>query len=237
MKVNEKPQLVQLTENISYLPATHKPFSCDVVFIKTADATWIFDVGCSKTAAKTINEITGTKNIVLSHFHPDHCLNLLRVSYTNLYVSKYTKKYTLKGTVINNDTHFNTKPEISVILLPSSHTKGCLCLLCGDYAFMGDGTYAKERKGNHTYNAQILQEEIAILERISSKYVCLSHDPQFVQERVDLIALHKQIYARKSPNNPIISVEDFFNKDGSVKRDYSIESEFSKTDVSCTNEN
>lgn len=237
MKTDKKPQLVRLTENISYLPATHKPFSCDVVFIKTADATWIFDVGCSKNTAKIINEISGTKNIVLSHFHPDHTLNLLRISYTNLYVSKYTKKYTLKGTVINSDTSFYTKPAISIILLPSSHTKGCLCLLCGDYAFMGDGTYAKERKGNHTYNAQILKEEIATLERIPSKYVCLSHDPRFVQERVDLIALHKQIYARRNPNNPIISVEDFFNQDGSVKQDYSIESEFSETDVSCTVEN
>lgn len=237
MKTDKKPQLVRLTENISYLPATHKPFSCDVVFIKTADATWIFDVGCSKTTAKIINEISGTKNIVLSHFHPDHTLNLLRISYTNLYVSKYTKKYTLKGTVIDSDIVFNTKPAISIILLPSSHTKGCLCLLCGDYAFMGDGTYAKERKGNHTYNAQILKEEIATLERIPSKYVCLSHDPRFVQERVDLIALHKQIYARRNLNNPIISVEDFFNQDGSVKQDYSIESEFSETDVSCTVEN
>ena len=217
MQKYEKPQLIQLTDTISYLPATHKPFSCDVVFIKTDDATWIFDVGCSKEAAEKINEIQGKKNIVISHFHPDHTLNLLRVSYNNLYVSKHTKKHTLKGTVIDRDSTFSSTPEISVVLFPSSHTKGCLCLLCGDYAFMGDGTYAKEKRGDHTYNAQILKEEIETLERMPCTYMCLSHDARFVQERGDVIALLKEIYARRTPNNPIISVEDFFNPDGSVK--------------------
>ena len=106
--------------------------------------------------------------------------------------------------------------EVKICTLPSSHAKGCLCLLAGDYAFMGDGTYCKERKGNHTYNVQLLQAEIEVLEKIPCRFVCLDHDPVFVQERSDLIILHKNILSRKKEGSPVISVEDFFNSDGSV---------------------
>lgn len=209
-------ELIKITDNISYLPATRKPISCDVIFIRTKNATWIFDVGFTKEAAEEINKIEGVKNIVISHFHPDHVWNLRHVKYDNLYVSKNTKRYIFKGTVLTEDTDFEDG-EIKIINLPSSHAKGCLCLLSGDYAFMGDGTYAKERRGNHTYNAQLLKAEIEALEKIPCRYVCLDHDKNFIQKRSDLIVLHKEIYARRKEGNPVISVEDFFNPDGSVK--------------------
>lgn len=209
--------LIKLTENISYLPATHSPFSSDVTFIKTNKATWIFDAGMSQAAADEINKIEGPKNIVISHFHPDHIFNLTKVKCDNLYVSKYTKRYTFKGTVIENDTVFEEEPEIKIISFPSSHAKGCLCLICGDYAFMGDGTYAKEKIGNHTYNAQLLKSMIDVMESLTCPYFCLSHDRNYVQNRETVIQLYKDIYARHTADSPIISVEDFFNADGSVK--------------------
>jgi len=209
--------LVKITENISYLPASKAPFSSDVAFIKTNTATWIFDAGMSSAAAEEINKIEGPKNIVISHFHPDHIFNLTKVKCDNLYVSKYTKRYTFKGTLIESDTVFNEDPQIKIISLPSSHAKGCLCLICGDYAFMGDGTYAKEKIGNHTYNAQLLKSMIDVMESIPCKYFCLSHDRNYVQNKETVMQIYKDIYARHTPDNPIISVEDFFNSDGSVK--------------------
>lgn len=210
--------LIKLTENISYLPATLKPFSCDVVFIKTNKATWIFDAGMSQNAADEINRIESPKNIVISHFHPDHIFNLTKVKCDNLYVSKYTKRYTFKGTVIEDSKTFDNEPSIQIISLPSSHAKGCLCLVCGDYAFMGDGTYAKEKIGNHTYNAQLLKSMIDVMEQLPCKYFCLSHDRNFVQNKDTVIQLYKDIYARHTPDSPVISVEDYFNADGSVKQ-------------------
>lgn len=213
--------LIKINEKISYLPSSRNPLSCEVIFIKEKDATWIFDVGLSKDAADKINSIQGKKNIVISHFHPDHTFNLLKIKYDNLYVSKYTKRYTFKGTVIQENTNFPNGMQIWT--LPSSHAKGCLCLLAGDYAFMGDGTYSKERRGNHTYNIQLLKEEIEVLKKIPCTYVCLDHDPTFIQKRVDLIELHQQIYNRKNDsnfllkNNCEISVEDFFHTDGTVR--------------------
>ena len=94
-----KMSLIKLTPEISYLPSVEAPLSSDVVFIKPqdSDTTWIFDVGSCGEAAQLINQIEGKKNIVISHFHPDHIINLLKVKYDKLYVTKYTKKYTRAG--------------------------------------------------------------------------------------------------------------------------------------------
>lgn len=220
--------MINLTQNISYIPSSTKPFSCDVVFIKGQKFTWIFDCGTTKEIADEINKIQMPKNIVISHFHPDHILNLARINYDNLYVSKYTKKYTFKGTVLESDffaqdflagstSQNDDKNQIKIFHLPSSHAKGCLCLACGDYCFMGDGTYAKELIGNHYYNAQLLLQMINVMENIDAKYFCLSHDKNFVQNKETVIALYKDIYKRRQEGNPKISVEDFFNADGTVK--------------------
>lgn len=209
--------LVQITSNISYLPASEKPLSCDVVFIKTDKSTWIFDVGCCSQAAKEIQNIEGTKNIVISHFHPDHIINLARVSYDNLYVSSNTKKYTFKGTVIKEPLIISENPEIKIMELPSSHAKGCLIIICEDYAFMGDGTYCKPVRGHHFYNAQKLNDMIETMESIPANNFCLSHEQNFIKRKQDVIALYKDIYKRRDPKNPFINVEDFFNPDGSVK--------------------
>lgn len=240
--------LINLTQNISYIPSSTKPFSCDVIFIKGQKFTWIFDCGTTKEIADEINRIQTPKNIVISHFHPDHILNLARINYDNLYVSKYTKKYTFKGTVLESDfitqdyleqtittnlqntkntqslqnslaIQNDDKNQIKIFHLPSSHAKGCLCLACGDYCFMGDGTYAKELIGNHYYNAQLLLQMINVMEKIDVKYFCLSHDKNFVQNKETVLALYKDIYKRRQEGNPKISVEDFFNADGTVKTD------------------
>ncbi|MCR5187823.1 MAG: MBL fold metallo-hydrolase [Treponema sp.] len=209
--------LVKLNENISYLPASKEPFSADVVFIKTNKSTWIFDVGMGSPSYEEIKKIQGPKNVVISHFHPDHLMNLPRITYDNLYLSKYTKRYTFKGRVITEISSFDEDPQISLVPIPSSHAKGCIALICGDYAFMGDSTYAKEKIGNHTYNSQLLNDMIKVMEELPVKYFCLSHDKNFVQSKESVITLYKDIYSRRKPDDPIISVEDFFNPDGSVK--------------------
>ncbi|MBP5329362.1 MAG: MBL fold metallo-hydrolase [Spirochaetaceae bacterium] len=209
--------LISITDNISYLPASTKPLSCDVIFIKTENATWIYDVGVTSTACELINNISGPKNIVLSHFHPDHIINLFRVKYDNLYLTKYTKRCTFRGNIVKGREVFEGNPRIEICEVPSSHAKGCLCLVCGDYAFMGDSTYCKEKIGNHTYNVQLLKAEIDFLESLTCKYVCLDHDNNFIQERTALIKLHKEIFERRKPGETTICVEDFFNPDGSVK--------------------
>lgn len=215
--------LVELADNVFQFPATKKPFSCDIVFIKTSERTWVFDVGCSKANADAINAMEsecGNKTVVISHFHPDHILNLPRIKCDEVLVSKYTKKYTFRGTVVTENLHFDD--GVSIIQMPSSHAKGCLVLTYGDFAFMGDGTYCKDKLGHHLYDANLLAQEIEVIKSLPCKYVCLSHDANFVQKKEDVLALHEKIYARRQKDESYISVDDFFNDDGSVKSDYTI---------------
>ncbi len=208
---------VELTPEISYLPSVEKPLSSDVVFIKPegSDTTWIFDVGTSSEAAELINQIEGKKNIVVSHFHPDHILNLLKVKYDKLYVSKYTKKYTRAGEVVEDQ--FDFPDGIKIYTIPSSHSKGCLVLEYKDYAFLGDATYVRFRLNAREYNVQLLEQMIKKMEEIASPNFCLSHDKSFVQPKDAVLRIYKKILARRSAGNPTINVNDFFNEDGGVK--------------------
>ncbi|MCR5698895.1 MAG: MBL fold metallo-hydrolase [Treponemataceae bacterium] len=220
--------VIKIDENIYRIPFVTQPISCDVIFIPCSDCTWIFDVGLNKTSLKVINAIPGKKKVVISHFHPDHIINLAFFKYDELYVSKNTKRYTFKGTVVTDGLDFDINlpdgktDKLSVLPFPSCHAKGCLCMVFGNYAFMGDGTYCKEKGGKHIYDANLMADEIEALEKLNCEFVCLDHDPNFVQKRSDLIELHKKIYSRRDKNLSYICVDDFFADDGSVKQDYTI---------------
>lgn len=107
-------------------------------------------------------------------------------------------------------------PKIKIMELPSSHAKGSLMLQYGDYVFTGDGTYCTIKKGEHVYNANLLFDEIQTLENLDCKYLCLSHERNFVQKKETVLKLHKDIYFRRKANEVYISVEDFFDSKGNV---------------------
>ncbi len=206
-----------LTPEISYLPSVETPISSDVVFIKPegSDTTWIFDVGTSSEAAEIINNMEGKKNVVISHFHPDHILNLLKIKYDKLYVTKYTRKYTRAGTIVDSDLEF---PDgIRIYQFPSSHSKGALVLEYKDYAFLGDATYCHFRLAAREYNVQLLEQMVARMEQITAPNFCLSHDKTFVQPKESVLRIYKKILTRRKTGNPTINVNDFFNDDGGVK--------------------
>lgn len=209
--------LINLTPEISYLPSVESPISSDVVFIKPqgSDTTWIFDTGTCSEAAEFINAVDGKKNIVISHFHPDHILNLLKVKYDKLYVTKYTKKYTRVGEIVDGELLFPDGIKISQI--PSSHSKGALILEYKDYAFLGDATYCHFRLTAREYNVQLLEQMIKKMEEITAPNFCLSHDKGFVQPKESVLRIYRKILARRKNGSPTINVNDFFNEDGGVK--------------------
>ena len=209
--------LINLTPEISYLPSVESPISSDVVFIKPqgSDTTWIFDTGTCSEAAEFINAVEGKKNIVISHFHPDHILNLLKVKYDKLYVTKYTKKYTRAGEIVDGELLFPDGIKISQI--PSSHSKGALILEYKDFAFLGDATYCHFRLTAREYNVQLLEQMIKKMEEITAPNFCLSHDKGFVQPKESVLRIYRKILARRKNGSPTINVNDFFNEDGGVK--------------------
>ena len=209
--------LINLSPEISYLPSVESPISSDVVFIKPqgSDTTWIFDTGTCSEAAEFINAVEGKKNIVISHFHLDHILNLLKVKYDKLYVTKYTKKYTRAGEIVDGELLFPDGIKISQI--PSSHSKGALILEYKDYAFLGDATYCHFRLTAREYNVQLLEQMIKKMEEITAPNFCLSHDKGFVQPKESVLRIYRKILARRKNGSPTINVNDFFNEDGGVK--------------------
>lgn len=219
----------KIDESISYIPASMNPLSADVAFIKTENATWIFDAGSSDEAFDAISAVQGKKNIVLSHFHPDHTANITKLETDKLYLfmSSHTAKYFrnfIDGTHCGNRDSDNNKPDVKIIdgtfkdestglklcTNPSSHAKGCLCLVYKDYAFLGDATYCKEKNGSRVYNVQQLKAEISFIESLQCRYVCLSHDEKFVHEKLMILKLLKSIYDKRTENEPFISVDGFF---------------------------
>ncbi len=226
--------LINITPEISYLPSVENPLSSDVVFIRPAvrpegegsaseeasaagtesAVTWIFDTGSSSEAAQIINNIKGKKKVVISHFHPDHILNLLKIKYDELYVTKYTKKYTRFGSIVDQPLEF---PDgIKLYQIPSSHAKGSLVLEYKDYAFLGDATYCHFRFNAREYNVQLLEGMVKTMEESPANYFGLSHERKFIQPKENVIRIYKKILARRKPGNPIINVNDFFNEDGGV---------------------
>ena len=87
-------KIVKLTDRIRYLQMSYEPLSADVVAVRGDSAWWIFDVGACDEAAKFINDLPRNlvddvanlaacnnaarlaKNVVISHFHRDHLLNV-----------------------------------------------------------------------------------------------------------------------------------------------------------------
>lgn len=197
-------EIRRIADQIFYFPATEKPLSADVGFICCGEELWIFDVGASEEAAAAVNGLPGRKNVVLSHFHPDHTGNIASVKYDELYAGTYTCKKLGIGTAVCEHKYFEN--GIHLFPLPSSHAKGCVGLEYGGYAFLGDGTYAAAKGGQAVYNAGVLRELIMMLETLSADWVLQSHREPFLCSRAEVIAALREIYARRDAQEPYILV-------------------------------
>lgn len=208
--------IIEIDENISYIHSSKNQLSSDVVFIKRKNGVWIYDLGACKEAAHEIESVFKKKTVVLSHFHPDHVWNLICTTRSELYVSENTRKYVKQGTIVEKELVVPAEgkfPEIKVFEVPSCHAKGCLGLLCGDYAFLGDATYAQQKFGKRIYNIQILKELIQLLEKLDCQFVGLSHSRSFIHKREDILGLLNAIYNSREKGKNEISVDNFFYDD------------------------
>lgn len=158
----------RIAEQIFYIQATSQPLSADVCIIHCGDELWIFDVGNSEESAAAVNGLPCRKNIVLSHFHPDHMGNIDSVGYDALYARVYTCRRLEKAVPVCEHMYFEN--GIHLFPLPSSHAKGCVGLEYGGYAFLGDGTYSGVKGGQAVYNAGLLRELIITLEGLSAEW-------------------------------------------------------------------
>ena len=196
--------IIKITDRISYIKATEKPLSADVGIIEGDEFCWIFDVGADESVPISLNKIQKPKNAVISHFHPDHMSNLEHVDLNEVYLGANTFKYAKRGTVVDKDVFIDDGITIHIFPIPSSHAKGSLGMEIGDYAFLGDATCSTTKQGKTCYNASVLKEEIAVLEKLSAKFFLISHDEKFIRPKEEIISELLEIYSKRDPKESYI---------------------------------
>ena len=222
---------------------SNDPLSADVIAVRGDRAWWIFDVGACDEAVQFINELPRipveeaaipvdenganlaacnnaarlAKNVVISHFHRDHLLNVQRMyggeislDIDALYVGAYTSKTfgEIEGVaknVVMEPLSFDDGVQIRILPMPNSHAKGSLALVIDDYVFLGDATYPMVGHGApDVYNVQILGEQIKLLKSLTPSRFCLSHKRGLVRDKTSVIQFLESVYARRQKNENYI---------------------------------
>lgn len=193
---------IVINEKISYIECSEDPLSADIGIIRDGDAVWLYDVGSDERA---VSELTGKYNVVLSHFHQDHTGNLGKLTIKEAFVSDETKRHVQMGTVADRDIYIG---NLHIFPLPSSHCKGCLGLEVDEtYAFVGDALYSKFRDGYYIFNAQLVKDEIAVLQNLKAPYLLVSHFKGLVRRRDEVIAELTELYQYRDKNSSEIKVK------------------------------
>ena len=240
------PRIIKLTDRIQYLQVSYDPLSADVVAVRGDSAWWIFDVGACDEAVNFINAlprnpvgseplekdsrgslensesaapvaISLKKNIVISHFHRDHLLNLVRfvqgevsLDFDSVYLGSYASKVVgevagREKIVVTSPISFDDGVKIQILPMPNSHAKGSLALIVDDYVFLGDATYPMVGHGTpDVYNVQILEQQTKMLKSLTSTRFCLSHKRGLVRDRDSVIQFLESVYARRQKNENYI---------------------------------
>ena len=218
------PEIKEINDRISYIPATEKPLSADIGIVRGDSRTYLFDVGSTLQALNYLYSLPDDKVIVISHFHGDHTWWLgthrpggsemgaednvspcyERPAYSKLYVSKQTAKYT-GGDIVTEPITIEDGVKLTIAPMPSSHSKGSLAMIVDDeLAFVGDATYSSSDNNGAFYNAQLLQEEIAFLESIPAAKVFLSHEKRPIKPKEVIIRQLKTVLGKWDKSGPYI---------------------------------
>lgn len=197
-------EITYVNDYISYISPMQDPLSANVVMITLRDRMLLYDVGCGHGIPEYLNNISGRKEAVLSHFHPDHIANFDKINLDELYVSKHTLGYTHRGVTDMAEL----MEGVEIIPLPSTHAKGSLALRVNEYLFTGDAFGPGMKAGKAVVNAGFLLEDIKILEKSPAKYVCESHVAQFVRPKEEILNRLKSLYMRRDKEAPYIDWDD-----------------------------
>lgn len=231
-------KIVKLTDRIRYLQMSYEPLSADVVAVRGDSAWWIFDVGACDEAVDFINALPRSsessthldtseriknatvplkKNIVISHFHRDHLLNVVRhcngevsLDFDTLYVGSHASKVVgeIAGhekITVSSPLLFDDVVHIEILPVPNSHAKGALALIVDDFVFLGDATYPMVGHGEpDVYNVQILEQQIKMLKSLTASRFCLSHKRGLVRDKSSVIQFLESVLARRQKNENYI---------------------------------
>jgi glyoxylase-like metal-dependent hydrolase (beta-lactamase superfamily II) len=192
--------MIVVNEYLSHLECSEEPLSADVYLIRGDKYTYVVDVG-NCAAALNLIESVDRKQIIITHFHPDHMGNLqnLEVDEKSLYVGDYTGKVLGYGRVVKEPVLIRDGVEVKICPIPNSHAKGALCVLTGQYLLVGDSIYCSS-KG---YNVSLLHDEIDFLKNLDFRYLLMSHD-NTVYEKAEILERLQRYYGQRGKDDPYI---------------------------------
>lgn len=97
--------------------------------------------------------------------------------------------------------------SIEIHHVPNSHAKGALLLQVNEeYIFIGDSLYSKVDGEYYVYNAQLLKEEIELLEGLSGTQIFSSHEERPLKNKATVLRFLEQIYEKREKNDAYIRV-------------------------------
>ena len=184
--------IIKINDKISCIEASDDPLSADIGIIDSDDGVWLYDVG---NGAESISSLSGEYTVVLSHFHTDHTGNISKIRARRIYSSRETREHIHAGVTVDEELCVG---GMRIFPIPSCHAKGCLGLEVGEmYAFVGDALYCRVRDGFYVYNAQLLGEEIKVLEALRAPYLLVSHVKGMIREKADALGELREIYGMR----------------------------------------
>lgn len=211
---------IDITNQISYIPASKNPLSADVVLIEGEEYLYLFDVGNNEEVAAYLNTLPKKKKVILSHFHADHTGSIGRLDFETVYAGPIMEKYYQyfvpgyekgqepeKYQTVTEVVKISDGVELEIHPVPASHAKGSLLVqVDGVYIFLGDAFYSRKKDKKAVYNVQLLKEKIKLLQELSGEKVFLSHEKRPIKAKNGIIRFLQRIYEKREKNQPYIEV-------------------------------
>lgn len=192
---------ISVDEEISYFPAGNQPLSADVFCIRRGDAYFLFDVGNSPESLKACRSVPNAP-VVLSHFHADHCGNIVNLTDRSVFLSAETEKHTGFGRIVREETEI--ADGLSLRPLPNSHEKGSLLAETKRFLLVGDALYPKNHHGTARYTVSLLREEILLFGALPQEYLLVSHQKNPVFSKKAALRFLTSICDKRQPGEPFI---------------------------------
>lgn len=180
-----------INDYLQYIEPSQVPLSAAVYIIKGEQNTYIYDVG---RAEENPEILEGFKNkvVVLSHYHGDHCENIDRVNYKQLYVGDLCADALGKGHVVKDMLNLHDGVELCIRACPSVHVGGSLILSVNkEYCLLGDVHLHRA-----TFDSETAWQMLAVLKRMKCKYFLVSHGEVLCIPKEELIAQLEEEYSK-----------------------------------------
>lgn len=197
---------IKITDSISFFPGSVNPLSAEVYAVKTPTGVWVYDVGNSEEALGFVNSLGHDIRAAVSHFHSDHAGNIENINCRAIYGGAYTRKKFNRCEPIVKPTSFDG--SVTLFPIPSSHSKGCLGLMYGDCALLGDAVYGGIFNGRPGYSAGALRCTIDVISELEVKFLLISHEGERIREKEDIVTQLKNIYRRRASGENYIKSEN-----------------------------